>query len=564
MHPRQLPPRSASALTTFFAANLLFLSAAAVRADVTLPAFFSDHLVLQRDLPAPVWGTAAPGEKVAVEFADQSLSTTAGPDGRWLVRLAPLPASATARILTIRGANTITVGDVLVGDVWLASGQSNMDSPLSSGSAAQALPDAADPLLRFFKIAKSVAAEPRSDLKGKWEVSTPDTAKNFSAVAYFFAKEIRRTQGVPVAVFNDAWGGTPIKTWMPLASLRSGADTTGHGPAATAAPALAKTLAEWEKALVQHRAVKDRPELMDAYYADMKDWETNVQPRIKAAKAAGQPAPADARPEPVAPDPIAMPSASKRPSTPTISYNAMIAPLAPYGLRGVLWYQGEADVSRGLEYRELFPALIQGWRTVWGQGELPFLFVQLPGHGKDAVPVAAQSNTIPWLREAQARALALPATGMAVTLDIGDAADVHPDNKLHTGRRLALVAREKVYGEKITGTGPLYHDHVVSDSTIRIRFTSAGTGLVIGEAPWRPANAAPWPKDKLVGFHLAGADRKWVEAEARIEGDAVVVSAASVPAPVAVRYGWAGSPAVNLYNREGLPAAPFRTDDWPR
>ena len=284
---------------------------------------------------------------------------------------------------------------------------------MSSGSAAQALPEAADPLLRFFKVTKSVAAEPQSDLKGKWELATPEAAKNFSAVAYFFAKEIRRTQDVPVAVFNDAWGGTPIKTWMPLESLRSAAGTT-------ASPAVAKTFAEWEKALAQHLAIKDKPELMTAYYADMKDWETNVQPRIKAAKAADKPAPADARPEPVAPDPTAMPSSSKRPSTPSISYNAMIAPLVPYGLRGVLWYQGEADASRGLDYRDLFPALIQGWRAAWGQGDLPFLYVQLPSNGKDTVPVAAQSNTIPWLREAQARALTLPATGMAVTLEIGE------------------------------------------------------------------------------------------------------------------------------------------------
>ncbi len=532
-------------------ANLLFPAAA--RADIKLPAFFSDHMVLQRDLPAPVWGTAAPGEKVAVAFAGQSITATADTSGRWLVKLAPLPAFATAQTITVRGANTVTVNDVLVGDVWLASGQSNMDSPMSSGSAALALPEATDPLIRFFKVTKSVASEPQPDLKGKWELSTPDSAKTFSAVAYFFAKEIRRTQNVPVAVFNDAWGGTPIKTWMPLESFRFGSG-----------PVLAKTLAEWEKALAQHLAVKDKPALMTAYYTDMKDWETNVQPAIKAAKAAGKPAPADARPEPVAPDPIAMPSASKRPSTPTISYTAMIAPLATYGLRGVLWYQGEADASHGLEYRDLFPALIQGWRAAWGQGDLPFLFVQLPANGKDTTPVAAQSNTIPWLREAQARALALPATGMAVTLEIGDPDNVHPDNKIHSGHRLALVAREVVYGEKIAGTSPLYRDHAVSGGSIRVRFANTGGGLVIGEAPWRPANAAPLPKDKLLGFYVAGEDKKWVEAAARIEGDSVIVSAAPVAAPVAVRYGWASSPSVNLYTKDGLPVAPFRTDDWPR
>jgi sialate O-acetylesterase len=535
------------ALPAFFSADSPFTANA--RADVKLPAFFSDHMVLQRDLPAPVWGNAAPGEKIAVTFAGQSASTTADASGRWLIKLTPLPASATPQILTVRGASTVTVNDVLVGDVWLASGQSNMDSPMSSGSAAQALPEATDPLIRFFKVTKSVAAEPQSDLKGKWELSTPEAAKNFSAVAYFFAKEIRRTQNVPVAVFNDAWGGTPIKTWMSAESLRSGSG-----------PVLAKTLAEWETALAQHLSVKDKPELMTAYYADMKDWETNVQPGIKAAKAAGKPAPADARPEPVQPDPIAMPSASKRPSTPSISYNAMIAPLVPYGLRGVLWYQGEADASRGLDYRDLFPALIKGWRAAWGQGDLPFLYVQLPSNGKDTVPVAAQSNTIPWLREAQASALSLPATGMAVTLEIGDPDNVHPDNKVHTGHRLALVAREKVYGEKVVGSGPLYRDHSIVGGTVRVRFTGIGGGLVVGSAPWHPAGVQPLPVDKLLGFYIAGADQKWVEAEARIEGDSVVISSPAVSSPVAARYGWAASPHVNLYNREGLAAAPFRTD----
>ena len=521
------------------------------QAEVKLPSFFTDHMVLQRDIPAPVWGTAAPGEKVAVQFAGQSVSVTAGADGRWLAKFAPLKASSAPQALTVRGTNTVTINDVVVGDVWLASGQSNMGSPMFSGSAALALPEANDPLLRFFNVTKAVAAEPQTDVKGKWEPSTPETAKNFSAVAYFFAKEIRRTQNVPVAVFNDAWGGTPIRTWISVESLRSD-------------PTVAKTLAEWEAALAKHNAVKGKPELMAAYYKEMKDWETNVQPGMKAAKAAGKPAPANARPEPDVPDPIAPPSSSKRPSTPTISYNAMIAPLVPYALRGFIWYQGEADASHGLEYRAHFPALIQGWRAAWKQGDLPFLYVQLPSNGKDTVPVAVSANTIPWLREAQAMALRLPATGMAVTLEIGDPANVHPDNKVHSAHRLALVAREKVYGEKIVGTSPLYRDYAVEGGAIRVRFANIGGGLVVGQAPWRATGVEPLPTDHLVGFYIAGADKQWVEAKARIEGDSVIVSAPSVSAPVAVRYGWASSPGVNLYNKEGLPAGPFRTDDWAK
>ncbi|MCU0792461.1 MAG: sialate O-acetylesterase [Opitutaceae bacterium] len=244
----------------------------------------------------------------------------------------------------------------------------------------------------------------------------------------------------------------------------------------------------------------------------------------------------------------------------------MIAPLAPYALRGALWYQGEADSSRGLEYRDLLPRLITGWRGVWGQGDFAFLIVQLPGHGKDTTPVASESTNIAWLREAQDRtSRALPAVGLVVTSDIGDAVDVHPDNKVHTGVRVALLARETVYREPgLVGVGPRYASHEIAGTAVRIRFTNTGSGLAPAVAPWTAKGGTVFPADKLVGFFVAGADKKWVPAEAKIEGDAVIVSAASVAAPAAVRYAWASTPVANLYNREGLPAAPFRTDDWPR
>ncbi len=526
-------------------------------ADVTLNPLFSDHMVLQRDRAVPVWGNASPGEKVSVDFAGQTVQATADDKGNWKAELPPLTASAESRPLTAKGANTVTVNDVVVGDVWLASGQSNMDSPMSSGSAAAGLPEANDPLLRFFTVTKSVAAEPQTDVKGQWLTTTPDNAKNFSAIAYFFAREIRKSQNIPVGVIRSSWGGTPIRTWMSLVSIEK-------------APPLAKALAEWESARAKHLATKDQPQVMEDYYRDMKDWETNVEPAFKAAKkahpaavaaakAAGQPAPPSPqpeRPEPEMPNPIAMPSASKRPSVPTITYNAMIAPLAPFALKGVLWYQGEADVSRHADYRELFPRLIEGWRGDFRQPELPFLFVQLPPNGTDPTPVATQG--LAFMRDAQASALNLPAAGMAVTIDIGDPADVHPDNKVHTGGRLALVARNKVYGENVVASGPVYQSHEIKDGAVRIKFDHTGGGLVTGVAPWRAKNAAPVPTDRLVGFFLAGADRKWVEADARIDGDTVIVSSASVPAPVAVAYGWNASPTVNLYNKEGLPAAPFK------
>ena len=378
-------------------------------------------------------------------------------------------------------------------------------------------------------------------------------------MAYFFAKDVRENQKVPVGVIRSAWGGTPIKTWMSIDSLRQ-------------QPAINATLQEWDDAYAKHQALKDRPEVMEAYYKEMKDWETNVEPAFKAAKkthaeavaaakAAGQtppPAPVPDRPEPEMPNPIAMPAASKRPSAPSISYNAMIAPLAPYGLRGILWYQGEADGSRGAEYRTLFPRLIESWRALFQKENLPFLFVQIPAYGREPSVVAEKG--MPYLRDAQASALALPATGIAITLDIGEAKEAHPDNKEHVGHRLALAGRKIIYDEDLVYSGPTYTSHQILEGKVAVKFDHTGGGLVIGQAPWRAKSMPEPPEDRLVGFAVAGADGKWSAADAAIEGDTVVVSSAEVAEPVSVAYGWGESPAVNLYNKEGLPAAPFRTD----
>jgi len=549
--PRSLPPSLA----------LLLFLLPALRADVALHPLFSDYAVLQRDHPVPVWGTANAGEAVTVAFAGQTVSALADARGRWLVRLAPVSATSKPQALVVRATNTVAVRDVVVGEVWLAAGQSNMASPLSSGSAAEALPSATDPLLRFFTVTKAISAEPLADVQGSWEPSTPESARKFSAVAYFFARELRLTQNIPVAVINASWGGTPIQTWMSLESLRR-------------EPPITRILADWNKAHVQHLAVKDHPQRMVAYLEDMKAWETDVMPAFKqaqrahpetveAAKAAGRPVPPSpkpARPEPVAPDPIAMPAPSKRPNTPTITYNAMIAPLVPYALRGVLWYQGEADASRGLDYRVSFPRLIEGWRSAWGQGDFPFLYVQLPANGRDPVPVAPSG--LPFLREAQLLTLGVSNTAMAVTVDIGDPADVHPDNKVHVGHRLALLARRMVHGEHLVSSGPIYAGSSLEGGTFRIRFSDTGGGLEIGQAPWVARGVQPLPTDRLQGFYIAGEDRIWVAADARIDGETVLVSSPAVTQPKAVRYGWAHSPRINLSNRAGLPAAPFRTDDW--
>ncbi len=541
---------------------LLVALPALASAEIWLPQVFGDHMVLQREIAVPVWGTANPGEAITITFAGQTQTTQAAADGAWSVPLAPLAANAEPQTLTIAtpdGRKEFT--DVLVGDVWLASGQSNMDSPLGSMKTAVAvLEQANDPGLRFFKVTKGTAAEPQKDLKGQWQPATPETARNFSAVAYLYAKEIRRTQNVPVAVLQSSWGGTPVKAWMSMESLQQ-------------APKLENPLKEWDAAVTAHQKVVANPQLAAEYEAGLKRFLKEVYPAhsaatkaYNAAVAAGTasgPKPEPASPEPVNPDPMGMPGPSKRPQTPTIIFNANIRPLAPYAIRGVIWYQGEADGGNGIAYRELFPRLISGWRALWGQGDFPFLFVQLPANQKDETPVA--TSGWPFLREAQLFTMQrTPNTGMAITLDIGDPKDPHPQNKEFAAARLALVGRKVAYGEQIVASGPLYAGHEISGSKVRLRFSETGGGLTIGQAPWVADGNTQLPADKLVGFYVAGSDGKWFEAKAAIEGDSVIVSSPEVSAPAAVRYGWANSPRANLYNREGLAASPFRTDDWAR
>jgi sialate O-acetylesterase len=543
------------------------LSILTVQAEVRPNALIQDHAVLQRGMPVPVWGMADAGEKVTVAFAGQTKTAAADAQGNWSVKLDALSASAEPRELSISGKDSsVKITDVLVGDVWVAGGQSNMGVPLNSAhNAAEALPKAGDPQLRFFRVKTKTAAEDLRDCIGTWEASTPDSAKNFSAVAYFFAREIRSDQKVPVAVLQAPWGGTDIETWISLNGLKQN-------------PPLQKTLDRWDKAVAEHEKVKADPGLVTAYENDLKQWQAEVLPAYSAVmkqynldKEAGKdvgPRPQPSRPELSNPDPMGTPSPSRRPSTPTVNFNGMIAPLTPYAIRGVIWYQRENNGSRGMEYRDLFPRLIEDWRYQWKNGggvskpELPFLFVQLPCNGADATPVAEQGW--PWLREAQLMTLKkVPRTGMAITIDVGDPNNVHPADKLDVGLRLALLAKKLVYGENIVASGPLFENFKPeAGGKICLQFTETGSGLTIGQQPWCAPGVERFPKDKLIGFFLASEDKKWFEAAATIDGDHVVLSSAQVPKPVAVRYGWANSPPCNLYNKEGLPASPFRTDDW--
>lgn len=494
-----------------------------LHAEVKLASVFTDHAVLQREAAVPVWGTARRGEKVTITFRDQTLATKADAAGRWRVDLAPMPANPYPAELVVVGSNTITLHDVLVGDVWLCSGQSNMEWPVRLADSAELETASAQfPLIRHFKVATQLAHDtPAATVQGSWTLCTPENAPHFTAVGYFFAREVHQDLGVPIGLLNVSWGGTPIESWLSPAMLAA----SPH--ADSVARAWAKTVAEY-------------PKKKAAYDRQLADWEQ----RAAAAKAAGKPEPADKPWRPAGPG---------LPEEPTVVWQGMVAPVVPYAVRGLLWYQGESNVGRDLEYRDLLPALIRGWREAWAAGAttaaepFPVLFVQLPNYADNNPAGTAWAL----LREAQASALSQPVTGMIVTLDLGESANLHPTHKQEVGRRLALLARAEVYGEGVDAFGPTYAEHtILPDGTVRVRFDHAEIGLVARGAD-------------LLGFQLAGADRVFHPATAVIDGDTVVLTCAEAKAPVAVRYAFANDPHdADLGNGAGLPAAPFRTDNW--
>ncbi|NSW80263.1 MAG: sialate O-acetylesterase [Chthonomonadetes bacterium] len=487
-------------------------------ADVRLPRIFGDHAVLQRGQPIPVWGTAEPGEKVTVEFHGQKVFTTADRTGKWRVTLKPVSAGGPFE-MTVKGNNTIVLRDLLVGEVWVCSGQSNMEWPLFlARNAEQEIASANYPQIRLFMVPKAVADVPQEDISGgEWRVCTPESARNFSAVGYFFARELHQALNVPVGMIQSAWGGTPAESWTSRSTLESN-------------PQLRPILENWE------RAVQDYPQAIQRFRQQVMAWED------AAARAR-----AEGKPEPPRPNRPTHPR--NNPWKPSGLFNAMIMPIVPYAIQGAIWYQGESNAGRAYEYRTLFPAMIQDWRKAWGQGDFPFLFVQLANF----MATKPEPGESAWaeLREAQLMTLRLPKTGMAVAIDIGEADDIHPRNKQDVGKRLALNALAIAYGRKIDYSGPIYSHMKREGNRIRLYFKHVDGGLTT-------PNGEP-----LKGFAIAGADRKFVWADARIEGNTVVVSSPQVSEPVAVRYAWADNPVCNLYNRAGLPASPFRTDSWP-
>lgn len=511
------------------------LIASPLRADVSVLGIFGDHMVLQRDLAVPVFGMADPGEEVTVSFAGQTKSTVADDSGEWMVKLDPLKASAEGRTLTIAGTNQLEAKDVLVGDVWICSGQSNMEWSVSSSNNPQEEIAAADhPTLRLFNVpGHTVAPIARDSGPGRWQVCTPETIPSFSAVGYFFGRELLQKSDIPVGLIGTNWGGTRIEPWTPPVGFRK-------------VPELAE--------------ISKRVDALDPETEQGKaTWSRFIEESARYAESAKQ----------AMENGTELPIPPARPGVygagdPTAIYNAMVAPFVPYGVRGAIWYQGESNGSEGVEYYHKMRALIEGWRTVWNQGDFPiyFYYVQLANF-QNANESPEGGDGWARVRDAQTMALGIPFTGMAVTIDIGQANDIHPRNKQDVGKRLAQWGLRDVHGmDDLVVSGPKLREMKRQGSEIVLTFDHVGSGLMVG----KKTGMEP-PKDLgeegLKRFAIAGADKKWVWAEAVIEGDTVVVSSSEVPEPVAVRYAWSMNPdGANLYNKEGLPAVPFRTDEW--
>jgi sialate O-acetylesterase len=647
---------------------LLLTFAAVVRAEVRLPSIISDNMVLQQGMKVRIWGNAAAGERVTVTFDKKSSNTVADAQGGWQIWLGPLKAGGPFE-LTVKGTNVLTIKNVLVGEVWVCSGQSNMEWPLvNTVGGPEAVAQANHSEMRLFTVTHQTSAQPLTDLQGHWVVTTPDEAAHFSAVGYFFGRELHQRLKVPIGLIDSSWGGTPAEAWTSHEALLSSpelkpilekyesslnllpqtrdayaralaqweeknlyidagnkGETSGYADPATSTAGWAKMDlpiqfetagllidgAVWFRKAVSIPAswagkdlVLNLPPIDDhdvTYFNGTKIGSTGREtpnsymvPRkyvvpgslvhtgqnviaVRVFDSAGEGGfsrggamsigpngaseshviplrggwdyKVELALEPRHPDWGTRPEAvgANNQNNPSVLYNAMIAPLVPFAIRGAIWYQGESNAGRAYQYRTLFPVMIRNWRSAWGR-DFPFYFVQLANWRASK----AQPDESDWaeLREAQTMTLREPQTGMAVTIDIGDENDIHPRNKLDVGRRLAAWALAGTYGQKVIPSGPLFDRYIIEGNKVRIHF-KYGVGL-------KTSDGGP-----LKGFAIAGADRRFLWADAYIEGDTVIVSSPTILRPVAVRYGWADNPVVNLYNRAGLPASPFRTDDWP-
>lgn len=656
--------------------------AGVARADVQLPAIISDHMVLQKAAKVPIWGKATPGEQVTVILADHTAKTVADANGKWEVVLNLEDSAPGPFKMTVEGKNTLILSDVVIGEVWVASGQSNMQLRLRLALGLEKeLSQPANPQLRQFLVQNNSASEPQYDLKGSWVAASPATVGDFSAVGYFFAKKLQNTLNLPVGLIHTSFGGTPVEAWTSAEAIDSvsdlkaarefsvallnkypgqkkafvdalGAwikengreDRTAADPAAYAGegvstegwstvklPGLvtnqilpkagaiwvckeinvsAQTKdniflhlpingfydAYWNGKLVEHMPCQDFPGAGYAKYYVLPSGLVHVGKNTLAVRLYEPVGPAkfnsgilagaysltgdwlakaeygfadlDARKRSAAPQLFIAPPPSQM--VPGYLFNGMVHPLLPYAIRGVIWYQGEANAGRAYQYRTAFPLMITDWRKQWNQGDFPFYFCQLPNF-KEKQSEPGESN---WaeLREAQSLALKLPNTGQAVIIDIGEAEDIHPRNKRDAGERLALIALARDYGKSISYSAPVYDSMKIESGKIILSFTHTDKGLVAKPLPKTYDvrslldKTAPLirnrPNSQLEGFAICGKDQKWVWGDARIDGNNVIVWSDSVPAPVAVRYAWADNPTGNLGNEAGLPVSPFRTDDF--
>jgi sialate O-acetylesterase len=504
---------------------------AAASAQVKPSALFGDHMVLQSDMPVPIWGTAEPNEKITVKFNGQTKSATADASGKWMVRLTKLKPGGPFE-MTIAGSEPgeapIVVKDVLVGEVWLGSGQSNMDFTVATtprhyfagvNNEADEIAAANYPNIRMFTGAWKNSYEPQTEISGAWLIVTPENVKEMSAIGYLFARDMQKELKVPFGIITEAFGASTAEAWTSREAL-------------VADPKLKPLIDTFDAKVAEYKA--NPPDMTAA----MKAW----QEAAAKAQAAGQRQPR----RPSNGDPIG------DQHNPTVMYNGMIAPVIPYAIKGVLWYQGEA-INGGVTGYKLYPllqsTLIQDWRQRWGEGNFPFYVCQLAS----LKPWPNRPDTWynnPDVREAQAAVLSLPNTGMAVTIDIGDPVNIHPKDKQDVADRLTRIALANTYGRKIEFSGPMYDSMEVEGAAIRIKFTHVDAGLVAKGG-------------ELKTFTIAGKDGKFVPATARIDQNTLVVSSPDVAEPVAVRYAWDNYPeGCNLYNRDGLPAPPFRTDTW--
>lgn len=491
--------------------SMMFLSAAYLSADVKPHSLIADHMVLQRKMRAPIWGTAEPGERVTVSIAGQTARTTADKTGSWMVRLKPMKAGGPHE-MTITGKNTIKLENVMVGEVWVGSGQSNMNFELRAAMNAEEEVDAANyPNIRLFRAYDKSLPEPVKNIRGRWRVCTPKYARGFSAVGYFFGRYLHRELNIPIGVIVSSHGASPAEAWTEADALKK---------------CIPDAVERWGKVRNDHIVAKHK--------RDLAKWEK------EGGKTSGKRKPNKPR----------LPRNGSWVYLPSGFWNGGIAPLVPYGIRGVIWYQGESNTPRPGEYHKLLSAMIRSWRKEWGQGDFPFLIAEVAPYM--AIRKTPTDSNYAALREAQRiTAKSVTNSGLASTTDIGAARDPHPKNKQDVGKRLALVALAKTYGmKKLVYSGPVYKSMKVKGNRVQLKFEHVHGGLVVkGDGP-------------LKGFAVAGKNRKFVWAQAKIVGKTIVVWSDEVANPVAVRYAWANNPVCNLFNADELPAPPFRTDDW--